>query len=136
MTYKFAATGQWLDRKTPSGPEGLEDGKFEPADVVLALSAACSARPRPCSGAITGNKATDFWGTKRHQDLTWFQLVGAIANGAGEDEEMGSDEVIPIGKGLQLQAEAIGLSLCLCQRCVELLRQQSRQRAADGHARA
>jgi hypothetical protein len=40
--------------------------------------------------------------------LNWFQLVGAIANGAGEDAEMGPDEVIPIGKGCDYQPKRSG----------------------------
>lgn len=107
VTYKFKATGQWLDRKTPSGPEGLEDGKFEPSDVAMALGHMLG-QAESLFKQITGNKATDFWGSKRHQDLKWFQLVGAIANGAGEDAEMGADELISIGKGCDYKPKRSG----------------------------
>jgi hypothetical protein len=107
VTYSFKAEGQWLDRKTPSGPGGMEDGKFEPSDVVLALSDMLG-QAESLFKRITGNKATDFWGTKRHEELNWFQLVGAIANGASEDEEMGPDEVIPIGEGCEYKPKRSG----------------------------
>jgi uncharacterized protein (DUF2235 family) len=107
VTYQFKAEGQWLDRKTPSGPDGLEDGKFEPSDVALALGDILG-KAEGLFKKITGNAATDFWGSKRHQDLKWFQLVGAIANGAGEDEEMGPDEVISIGNGCDYKPKRSG----------------------------
>lgn len=97
-TYRFKAEGQWLDRTTASGPEGMADGKFEPADLIHAL-ADLGGDAEILFKRLGGGAATDFWGTKRHEDLNWFQLVGAIANGAGEDAEMGPDEVIAIGKG-------------------------------------
>jgi hypothetical protein len=30
---------------------------------------------------LTGNKAADFYGTRRHDDIPWMCLVGCIANG-------------------------------------------------------
>lgn len=107
VTYRFKAEGQWLDCKTPSGPDGLEDGKFEPSDVALVLGD-IFGQAEGLFKRFTGNTATDFWGTKRHQDLKWFQLVGVIANGAGEDDEMGPDEVISIGKGCDYKPKRSG----------------------------
>lgn len=106
-TYRFEAEGQWLDRTTRSGPGGMEDGKFEPADVINALSDMLG-QAEILFKRITGNKATDFWGSKRHEELKWFQLVGAVANGASEDEEMGVDEVIPIGDGCDYKPKRSG----------------------------
>jgi len=106
-SYKFKAEGQWLDRTTPSGPAGMADGKFEPADLIHALADA-SGDAEILFKRLSGNAATDFWGTKRHEKLNWFSLVGAIANGAGEDAEMGPDEVIEIGAGCDCKPKRSG----------------------------
>lgn len=106
-SYKFKAEGQWLDRTTPSGPEGMEDGKFEPADLIHALANA-GGEAESIFKRLGGSAATDFWGTKRHEDMNWFQLVGAIANGAGEDAEIGPDEIIAIGAGRDYKPKRSG----------------------------
>ncbi|MEZ5833271.1 MAG: DUF2235 domain-containing protein [Dongiaceae bacterium] len=106
-TYKFKAEGQWLDRTVTCGPGGTKDGNFQPAEVFHVL-AGVLGKTETLFKQLTGNKATDFWTTKRHEELNWFQLVGNIANGASEDAEMGPDEVIPIGDGCEYKPKRSG----------------------------
>ena len=106
-TYRLKAEGQWLDRTIAAGPAGTKDGNFEPSEVFHVL-AGLAGEAETLFKRISGSKATDFFATKRHEDLNWFQLVGAIANGAGDDAEMGSDEIIAIGAGCDYQPKRSG----------------------------
>jgi uncharacterized protein (DUF2235 family) len=105
--YKFKAEGQWIDRTTKSGPAGTKDGNFQPGEVVQ-VAGLITGEAELVFRRLSGNEATDFVGTKRHEELNWFSLVGTIANGAGEDEEMGPDEVIAIGDGCDYKPKRSG----------------------------
>ena len=106
-TYTFKADGQWLDRTTASGPAGMKDGNFQPSEIAHVL-ANIAGDAEILFRRLSGNDATDFFTTKRHEELNWFSLVGTIANGAGEDEEMGADEVIAIGAGREHKPKRSG----------------------------
>jgi uncharacterized protein (DUF2235 family) len=107
VSYTFKSEGQWLDRTTTSGPDGMKDGNFQPAEIAHVL-ANIAGQAEVLFRRLSGNDATDFFTTKRHEDLNWFSLVGAIANGAGEDEEMGRDEIIAIGAGCTYKPKRSG----------------------------
>ncbi len=106
-TYRFKADGQWLDRTIACGPAGTKEGNFQPSEVVHVL-AGIAGEAETLFKRLTGNAATDFLTTKRHEELNWFSLVGAIANGATEDEELRPDEVIKIGAGCDHQPKKSG----------------------------
>jgi Uncharacterized alpha/beta hydrolase domain (DUF2235) len=105
--YKFEAEGQWLDRTIASGPAGTKDGNFQPSEIAHVL-VNIAGEAETLFKRISGNTGTDFFATKRHEELNWFSLVGAIANGASEDAEMGPDEVIAIGAGCEHKPKRSG----------------------------
>ncbi|HET6161854.1 MAG TPA: DUF2235 domain-containing protein [Dongiaceae bacterium] len=105
--YKFEAQGQWLDRTVSCGPGGTKDGNFQPGEVLHVLAGLAGEAESLFKG-LSGNAATDFWATKRHEALNWFSLVASIANGASEDEEIGPDEVIAIGDGCEYKPKKSG----------------------------
>ncbi len=97
--YSFAAKGEWLDRKISCGPAGTEDGNFQPAEVVHVVSS-LFGQAESLFRRITGNKDTDFWLTKRHEDWPWFALIGVIANGQPDGDAPARHEEVLIGKGV------------------------------------
>jgi hypothetical protein len=111
VTYKFSAEGQWLDRTVACGPGGTTDGNFQPAEVFHVL-AGIFGQAEILFKKLSGNKAADFWTTKRHEELNWFSLVGSIANGACEEDEMGPDEAIAIGAGCEHNPKRSGYLYC------------------------
>ena len=87
VTYKFAATGEWLDRKVACGPDGTNDGDFEVAELGH-LAGSVIGELESLFKKVTRNPEADFKFTKRHDRLEggrapWFCLIGAIANGGG-----------------------------------------------------
>ena len=96
--YTFHATGEWIDRDVPAGPEGIVQRPWR-ANVVYR------------AGEIWGhaeswwrhhkNPQAEFLGTKRWEDANWMALIGVVANGAGANDERGADghQYIVIGSG-------------------------------------
>jgi uncharacterized protein (DUF2235 family) len=80
-TYRFRASGQWLDWHDRSGPEGLDDGKFQIGDIARKFGSALGLVERAFKH-VTKNEEADIKFTKREEDKPWFCLVGAIANGS------------------------------------------------------
>jgi len=104
-TYRFAAEGEWLDREIACGPEGTNDGKFQPAEVAHVIGSAVTSL-QSVFRKLTGNEEAAFKLAKRHDQLQgrrvpWFCLVGAIANGGGADANgnPGPHESFVIGTG-------------------------------------
>lgn len=97
--YSFAATGAWLDRDIACGPDGSDDGKFQPSEVVQMLGSLIG-KGETLFKRITNTKASDFWLTKRHEEFPWFALIGVIANGLRDGQTAALHETLLIGKGV------------------------------------
>jgi len=98
-TYKFEASGEWLDSDVPCGPDGSDDGKFQAGEIGQVIGSVLGQAESLFKSA-TGSKVADFWLTKRHEKLPWFCLVGVIANGKTDVDGAVTHEVMKIGKGL------------------------------------
>jgi len=99
VDYKFATEGAWLDRNISSGPEGSDDGKFQPGEVAQMLGSLIG-RGESLFKQVTSSKAADFWLTKRHENFPWFALIGVIANGKPEGDKPAQHDALLIGKGI------------------------------------
>ena len=98
-TYKFDAAGEWLDSDVACGPDGSDDGKFQPGEIGQLIGSAIG-QAESLFKRVTGSKAADFWLTKRHEEHPWFALVGVIANGKKDKDGAVTHEVLKIGKGI------------------------------------
>lgn len=98
--YEFAATGQWLDRDIPSGPDGKGDGDFHAGEIVR-FAATLWGKAETAFRKLTDNELADFKGTRRREDMPWFALVGVIANGGNPraDGTPEPHETFEIGAG-------------------------------------
>ena len=112
-TYRFTATGEWLDRKIKCGPGGTKDGKFGLGELAH-LAGALWGKVEGVVGKLTRNDEADFRGTRRVEDMPWFALVGAIANGGnpGRDGTPAPHEHFLIGDGTTLTVEQPGYLYC------------------------
>ncbi len=100
VTYTFSASGEWLDSSIKCGPEGTNDGNFQPAEVVQ-LVASAFGQVESWYGKLFNNRDASFRYTKRHEQYPWFCLMGAIANGDGVDAQgyLIKPETFKIGEG-------------------------------------
>ncbi len=132
-TYELTASGEWVDHKDKFGPDGQEAAGFHLGDLVRAAGSALG-EAETVFKSTTGREA-DFWWTRRDEDAPWFALMGFIANDTGEDVKTPAHgESFLIGTGKSRHPKARRLSLCLCQRRLAGLQQQSRQRGAHRQA--
>ncbi len=111
--YQFRATGRWLDKNAPCGPEGMQDGRFHPDEIAQTVSSVWSLGEEVARW-LPGNEAADFRLTRRRDDLPWFCLCGAVANGGIAD---GTGELLPhetflIGEGVTYCPLADGYLYC------------------------
>ncbi|MGE4280104.1 MAG: DUF2235 domain-containing protein [Magnetospirillum sp.] len=107
--YQFTATGEWLDKNIPCGPDGTKDGKFHLGEMVHLAGSALGVAEEWFK-TLTGNKAADFKGTRRYEWAPWFSLMGVIANAKGVD---GKGHALPhesllIGGGTQYTPQESG----------------------------
>lgn len=79
--YRFAASGEWLDLRIGCGPDGPPQG-FYPAY----LAADAWAQLVKLYRGITGHKGAKL-GMRREEQMPWFALVGAIANGGNPNND-------------------------------------------------
>lgn len=114
VKYRFTAEGEWLDRDIACGPEGTNDGKFQPSEVAHLIGSAIGELETLFKKA-TGNRDANFRFSKRHDRLKgervpWFCLVGAIANGGRADERglPGTHETFKIGAECSYTPERSG----------------------------
>lgn len=103
-TYELTGSGEWLDSSIPCGPNGMQDGKLHPGELLLAASSFLGGI-ESLYRRVTGNDRADFWGTRRIESMPWFALVGVIANdGTGapspvNDGSPSPHETFLIGEG-------------------------------------
>lgn len=100
VAYAFTARGEWIDSSIKCGPAGASDGHFQPAELAHVAGTALG-KVEGWFKALTNNDAAAFRFTKRHEDMPWFCLVGAVANGGGVDAKGHSEphESFMIGAG-------------------------------------
>jgi uncharacterized protein (DUF2235 family) len=108
-TYSFSSSGEWLDGNITCGPDGCNDGNFQLGEVAQ-FAGTVLGKAEGLFRAITGNTSADFRFTRRHEDMPWFGLVGAIANGTGVD---GKGHLLPhesffIGRQCQYKPRVSG----------------------------
>lgn len=87
-SYRFQATGEWLDSKDACDWHGTENNDFTWGDLIRAGGAAIG-QVEGLIKRVNGNASTDFWLTKRVESYRWFTLVGAVAN------DFGADAIVP-----------------------------------------
>jgi hypothetical protein len=99
-SYTFQASGEWLDGSIKCGPGGTNDGNFQLGEVAQ-LAGTLLGKAEEAFKKLTGNQAADFRFTRRHENMPWFSLVGAVANGGGVDAKghLAPHEAFLIGNG-------------------------------------
>lgn len=113
VTYRFTASGEWLDGSIPCGPEGTKDGEFHLAEVAH-VAASALGQVETLFRKIAGNPKADFWATKRVEKDNWFALIGMVANGAvdGPEGHPPENEVFTIGEGCSFTPKRGGYLYC------------------------
>ena len=108
--YTFEASGEWLDWDIKFSPDGKND-HFHIEQIGMA------------AGSVLGklehllkcyNEHVDLIGTKRHEDIEWLALVGAITN-SGNPTKTGtaaSLEYFKIGTGISYTPKKSGYLYC------------------------
>jgi uncharacterized protein (DUF2235 family) len=99
-TYTFEASGEWMDGNIKCGPAGSNDGHFQ-VEELRHLAGGVLGEMEDWFRKITKNEAAEFRFTRRHDDASWFCLMGAIANGSRMDgnHHRQSHECFIIGGG-------------------------------------
>lgn len=85
-SYTFSAAGEWVDDEIKCGPAGTSSGHFSGAWIGYMVGNVLGSIEKAL-GKITGNTSADVPGSRRHEDMPWFCLVGSVANGGGADLE-------------------------------------------------
>lgn len=95
--YEFTATGQWMDKKIVSGPDGLAKTSFWGQLCRWAISASMYGL-QSLYRLLPWGKDAEFLFTKRVHVANWFELIGVIANGTPGQQKARTDEMFVIGK--------------------------------------
>ena len=109
--YAFQASGEWLDSDIKCGPGGPPKGQFQAGELAQLLGTAWG-KIESAYKAISHNQDADFKGTRREEDMPWFALVGAIANGGnpGTDGTPKPAETFLIGEGCEYPATGTSIT--------------------------
>lgn len=110
--YRFTARGSWQDYTTKCGPAGI-GFRLDAGIFGRGLSSGLGWIERAWRG-VFGNAAADLRLTRRCDDLPWFCLCGAIANGGVSETGDGSQrpESFPIGDGTTYVPQKSGWLFC------------------------
>lgn len=102
--YAFEASGEWLDGDIKCGPDGPKDG-FQVEKLAHVFGDAAGQIEKAYK-ILTKNEEADLKSSRREEDMPWFALVGAIANGGnpGQDGTPQPPEVFLIGKNCRYPA--------------------------------
>lgn len=108
VDYEMTATGEWKDKSIPAGPGGANDGDFHIAELAHVFGSALG-KLETLFKSVGSNERADFLMTRRHEDMPWFCLVGAVGNGAGVvDHVRDPHQVFKIGEGTTIKLEKSG----------------------------
>lgn len=80
VTYRFTASGRWVDHATPYGPDGMPEGRLHRDEVARTLSSILSWG-EDLTRTVADSETIELRLTRRRDDLRWFCLCGALANG-------------------------------------------------------
>lgn len=106
--YRFQADGTWVDGSLVCGPAGTDDGNFQLSELAH-MGADVWGKVEKVFREVTKNPHAEFRGTRRHDDIPWFCLTGAIANGRGEfDGNPERHETFQIGLGCEYTPQQSG----------------------------
>lgn len=113
VTYRFEATGQWVDRNITCGPGGTDDGDFQVGELAH-LAGALWGKAEGLFRKLTKNDKADFRGTRREEKMPWFVLVGVVANGGNprKDGTPAPHETFRIGAGGEHSPGTSGYLYC------------------------
>lgn len=111
--YRFRASGRWVDRNTVCGPLGTPAGGFDPDDVARSISSFLSWGEEMIR-IFSDHDTAELRLTRRRDDLPWFCLCGALANGgiAGGGDRARPHESFYIGDGIDHIPRADGYLYC------------------------
>ncbi len=112
-TYRFTASGNWLDATIKCGPGGAFTARFQPRMLAYPLGSLLGWIERGLNWLLD-NPDGDLWFTKRVESLPWFCLVGVVANG-GNPKPNGTPaphEVFRIGKSCSHKVKRSGYLYC------------------------
>ncbi|MGH4027156.1 MAG: DUF2235 domain-containing protein [Pseudonocardiaceae bacterium] len=80
--YSFAATGEWLDARIPSGPAGTTGLQpFRPWEAGRLVGTAIGLGEQ-LFRRLSRNPRVNFLFSRREEDMPWMSLVGVVANDA------------------------------------------------------
>lgn len=104
-SYRFSASGEWLDGAVKCGPDGPPQEHWQPAGVGQLLGSALGQLEKMLPGGTV-----DLRFTRRHEQYPWLSLIGAIANGLGVDAKQCTirPETFYIGAGCTYTPKASG----------------------------
>lgn len=83
-SYEFSAEGEWLDSSITSGPDGTNDGKFHFGEIAHIVGNALGFLETGLK-KLLGKEQLDIINTKRVEEVDWFCLTGAVADGGNPD---------------------------------------------------
>lgn len=108
-TYTFTASGEWMDSSIKCGPSGTNDGNFQLGEIAH-IAGSILGKIEEGFKKLTSNHAADFRFTRRQENMPWFSLVGAIANGGGANAKghIEPHETFLIGDGCQYTPQKSG----------------------------
>lgn len=113
VAYQFEASGEWIDLFNRSGPEGMDDGKFQIGELMYKMGDLI-ALGEEAFKRLAGKPESDWWATRRIETTDWFALVGVIANQPNADAGGTpiSGETFAIGKGVAYTPKNSGYLYC------------------------
>lgn len=77
--YKFTATGEWMDKDDAFTPDGKSDGGLGVGEIARGVGDFLGTMEGWFKHAV-GNRAADFWGSRRVETANWMALIGVVAN--------------------------------------------------------
>jgi hypothetical protein len=102
VTYRFGASGEWLDASAKFSPAGGEVDGHHASDIARLAASALGSVEHVFNMASHGD--SDFWFTRRVESAPWCALIGFVANGEGDDR----GETFVIGEGCRFTPTASG----------------------------
>lgn len=109
--YRFAATGQWMDKTIVSGPEGI--AKTSPIrQAIREAGGAIMYSLQWLYRLLPWGRDAEFLFTKRVHGAKWFELIGSIANGTPGQQKGRDDERFAIGKARSHKVQRSGYFYC------------------------
>ncbi|MGF1736826.1 DUF2235 domain-containing protein [Photobacterium satsumensis] len=112
-SYRFTATGQWVDKSVPCGPAGTNDGRFYLGEIAHIASEGLGFVERLYKKLLDKPDA-NFVLTKRVEEASYFCLMGAVANGGNPNKDGTHCPLrqFSIGSGATIEVKKSGYLYC------------------------